>query len=88
MFLPENIEYILLFCQDNFKWLASKLKKKSLQRLINVLVRLYIYVSVTVHSGQLYNEARQLVSLHIYIQGFIEENPKFWVDQSLRFCFF
>jgi hypothetical protein len=74
MFLPENIKCVLLYGQDNFEFLASKLKFSSKVDQY-LLLPLSIYVGVSLFYAVL-EETSQMFNLHIFIQEFIEENPR------------
>lgn len=50
MFLPENLKCILLLCQDNFAFLATKLKFST--KVDQSLFPLCIYAGVAVYSMQ------------------------------------
>lgn len=69
--LPENIKHILLFCQDNFKFLASKLKFSTKVDLSPVTTLYFCCCSS--YSIQYQIEMSQLLALRICMQGLIEE---------------
>lgn len=80
MFLPENIECILLLCQDNFKLLASKLK---ISAEVGQSVGSALYLC---QCDSLFC-TKKLVNYSVFIllsNASLKKISKLWVDQCFR----
>lgn len=80
MFLPENIECILLLCQDNFKLLASKLK---ISAKVGQSLGTALYLCQC-DSSFCTMKLVNCSALIFLSKASLEKIPKLWVDQCFR----